>query len=101
MSRIELIYTIALCVVALAVFIYYAILAIKNGWIKKITQTLNDAIRYAEKNIQGKNEKKEYVMKKVEEKCTELGIPYAFIYKLVSKIIDKIIANHNIIDHDK
>lgn len=99
MSKLELIYTIAIAIIALVLVIYYIILAIKNGWIKKITATLNEAIKYAEFNIQGPAEKKKYVLDKVEEKCTELGIPYALISNLINKIIEKIVANHNIIDH--
>lgn len=100
MSKIEMIYTIGLAIVALIVLVYYFVLMIKNGWIKKITMTLNDAIRYAEKNITGKAEKKNYVLSKVEEKCAELGIPYVLIRNLVSKTIERIIGNYNIIDHD-
>lgn len=101
MSKIELIYTIAIAVVVAVILIYYLIVGIKNGWIKKITQTLNESIRYAEKHITGNTEKKKYVMQKVEDKCIELGIPYSFIRNLVSKLIEKIIANYNVIDHDK
>lgn len=100
MSNKELIELIVLACLAAIVVVYFLIMAIKNGWIKKLTKTLNDAIRYADKNIKGPKEKKKYVMDKIEEKCSELGIPYALIYKLVSKLIEKIIADHNIIDHD-
>lgn len=99
MSKLELIETIAIAAVVLVLAVYYLIVGIKNGWVKKITKTAYEAIRYAEENIKGKNEKKKYVMTKVEEKCVELGIPYGLIYNLVSKLIDKIIAHHNVIDH--
>lgn len=100
MSKLELIYTVAISVVVLFLVIYYIILAIKNGWIKKITDTLNTAIRYAEANIKGGAEKKKYVLKQVEDKCVELGIPYGLIKNLINQIITKVIANYNIIDHD-
>ena len=100
MSKLELIYTIAIAVVVLFLVIYYIIMAIKNGWIKKITDTLNEAIRYAEANIKGGAEKKKYVLKQVEDKCVELGIPYGLIKNLINQIITKVIANYNIIDHD-
>ncbi len=100
MSKIEMIYTIAIAVVALVMVIYYIVMAIKNGWIKKITQTLNEAIKYAEANITGGDAKKRYVLKQVENKCTELGIPYMLITKLVSKVIDNVIKNYNIISHE-
>lgn len=100
MSKLELIYTIAIGAVVLFLVIYYIIMAIKNDWIKKITDTLNEAIRYAEANIKGGVEKKKYVLKQVEDKCIELGIPYGLIKNLINQIITKVIANYNIIDHD-
>lgn len=99
MSKIELIYTIAIAIVVLVILIYLIVMAIKNGWIKKVIQTLNNSIKYAENNIKGNVEKKKYVMDKVEEKCTELGIPWFLIRKPVDKLIDKIISNYNVIDH--
>lgn len=99
MSKMELIYTIAIAVVALVVVIYLIVMGIKNGWIKKVIQTLNSSIKYAENNIKGNVEKKKYVMDKVEEKCTELGIPWFLIRKPISKLIDRIIKDYNVIDH--
>jgi len=100
MSKLELIETIVIGAIVLFLLIYYLIKAIKNGWVKKITAVMNESIRYAEKNITGKVEKKRYVMDKIEEECINLGIPYGLIQKLISKLIDKIIANYNVIDHD-
>lgn len=97
MTKLELIELIVIGIIALVLIIYYSILAIKNGWVKKITSTLNEAIKYAEINIEGGDAKKKYVMEKVEEKCEELDIPYVLIRKLLSKLINKIIANYNII----
>lgn len=101
MSKLEMAYTIGLAALVTIVILYFLVLAIKNGWIKKLTQTLNEAIRYADKNIVGPTEKKKYVMETVANKCTELGIPYFLIEKLISKLIEKIIYHHNIIDHDE
>ena len=100
MSKLELMQTIALGVIVLIILIYYLIMAIKNGWVKKLTATLNEAIRYAEKNITGNVEKKKYVMEKIEDKCIELGIPYALIKNVISKLIERIIRDHNVIDHN-
>lgn len=97
MTRLEILELIVLAIIALAVALYYIVKAIRNGWIDKITLTINDAIKYAEENIQGGRAKKDYVLDKVEDKCRELGIPYTLVYKLVSKIIDKVIANYNVI----
>lgn len=97
MSNRDLIELIVYGVIALVIVVYFIIKSIKNGWIQKITMTMNDAIKYAEKNIEGGTAKKEYVLRKVEAKCEELGIPFSLIYKLVNKIIDKVISNYNII----
>lgn len=98
MSKLELVELVILVIVALVLSIYYIVLAIKNGWIKKITLTINESIKYAEENIEGGEEKKKYVFNQVQIKCEELGIPFTFIRNLVSKIIDKIISNYNIIE---
>lgn len=97
MTKLELIELIVLGLVALVLIVYYSIKAIKNGWVQKITSTMNEAIKYAEANITGSKEKKEYVLQKVKEKCEELGIPYTLIESFVSKLINKIIANYNVI----
>ena len=46
MTKLELIELIILIVVAVGLGIYYLIKAIKNGWIQKITTTMNEAIKY-------------------------------------------------------
>ncbi len=97
MTKLELIELIVIAIVILFLAIYYGIKAIRNGWIDKITATINEAIKYAEKNIEGGAAKKAYVMQQVEDKCYELGIPYALVKKLVDKLINKIIANYNIL----
>lgn len=97
MTKLEILELVILGIIALVIALYYLIKAIKNGWIEKITQTINDAIKYAENHIEGGTQKKQYVLSEVEKKCNELGIPYSLIYKLVNKIIDKVISNYNII----
>ncbi len=97
MTKLEILELVILGIIALSIALYYIIKAIRNGWIEKITLTINEAIKYAENNITGSTNKKSYVLEKVQEKCIELGIPYGLIYKLVSKIIDKIISNYNVI----
>ena len=34
-----------------------------------------------------------------EEKCIELGIPWFLIYKVVNRLIEKVVKYHNVIDH--
>ena len=101
MSKLELIYTIIFVILAISVSIYYFVLAIKHGWIKQITQTMNNAIRFAELQEPkwSASKKKSYVLSQIEAKCDELGIPYTLIYRLVNKAIERIVADHNVIDH--
>ena len=99
MSPKEIIELVVISVVVLALVIYYSIKAVKNGWIKKLTKTLNEAMYYADHNITGPAEKKKYVLNKVEEKCIELGIPWFLIYKVVNRLIEKVVKYHNVIDH--
>lgn len=97
MTKLELIELIALAIVVIGLTLYYLVLAIKNGWIKKVAKTMNEAIKYAELNISGGQEKQDYVLKEIEKKCEELGIPFAFIRKLAVKVIKKIISDYNVI----
>lgn len=96
MTKLELIELIIIGVIALFISIYYIIKAIKNKWIGKIADTIKESIKYAEDNVP-KGEKKQYVLDKVEERCAELGVPFGLIKKLISTIIDKIVANYNVI----
>lgn len=97
MTTKELIELIALALFVFIQVVYYSILAIKNGWVKKILKTMNEAIKYAEMTIDSGEKKLEYVLCKVEEKCEELGIPFVFIRKLVKKLINKTIDGYNVI----
>lgn len=97
MTTKELIELIALALFVIIQVVYYSILAIKNHWVKKILETMNEAIKYAEMNIDGGEKKFNYVLTKVEEKCEELGIPFVLIRKLVKKLINKTIEGYNVI----
>lgn len=98
MSTLELIQLIIIAVVALVFLIWFLINAIKNKWITQLIQTVDSAIKEAEeKQIGDGNEKKKYVMNKVEKKCEELKIPYNIISKVVSKLIDITIKHYNVI----
>ena len=43
------------------------------------------------------DKKKEYVLEAVEKECESLGIPFSLLKKLISALIDKIVANYNVI----
>lgn len=99
MTILEIIEFSVLTVVVLSLSIYYIILAIKNKWLKELTHTIDCAIADAEKKFPAGHgeEKKKIVLDAVIKKCEELGIPYHLLQKLISKLIDKIIANYNIV----
>lgn len=100
MSTLEI---IELCIIAVAfitLLIYSIVKCTKNHLFSKILTTIESSIKEAETLFPGTGrgeEKKQYVVSKVEEKCNELGIPYSLLKKLVSIAIDKIIANFNIL----
>lgn len=100
MSPKEIIELVVLSAVVLALAVYYSIKAIKNNWVKKLTNTIEKAIKDAEKKYpdQGSGKQKlEYVMDCVEDECVELGIPYSLLKSLIEKIINTTIAHYNVI----
>lgn len=101
MTTLELVELIVLLVVALALGVFYAFKAIKNGWVSKILSTINDAIKEAEKSGKTGPEKKAYVLQQAEKVCDELKIPYKIIESLVAKIIDNIVKDYNVIAKEK
>lgn len=100
MSVLEI---IELCIIAVAILVigvYCIIMGIKNKWFSKIVDTIKVAIKEAEEKYpeSGSGEKKkEYVLEKVKEKCTELGVPYKLLEKLISMFIDKVVDDYNVI----
>lgn len=97
MSTLELIELILLAVVAIALILFYSYKAIKNGWVKKITDTAKKAIKEAEQSGKSGAEKQAYVLEQVSKKCEELGIPFKLIQSLVIKFIQQVIAGYNTI----
>ena len=96
MSILEIIELIVIAVIVLFLLIYYGIKAIKNHWVDELVMTINDAIKFIEKQSMKGYEKKQYVLQRVQDKCSELNIPYVFIEKLVSRLIDRIVKDHNV-----
>ena len=103
MNKIEIIKTCLLIIIALGIIIYYIIKAIKNKWLQKLTTTIESAIVHAETKFPNGHgeEKLQFVLNTVKEKCNELGIPYSLLYKLIQKLVNTIIANYNIISKKK
>jgi hypothetical protein len=99
MNKLEIIQIIALALIILGLTIYYICKAIKNKWIEKLTDTIKKAIQDAETKFpEGHGQEKlELVLEAVRIKCAELGIPYEMLYKLIRKLVNKIIENYNII----
>ena len=97
MSIKEIIELAVASIVVLVLAVYYIIKAIKNNWLKQITATIEKAIKEAETSGKSGNEKKQLVLDAVQLKCADLGIPYTLLKNLVSKLIDRIIKDYNIL----
>ena len=100
MTVLEIVELVILAVVVVALSIYYLVKAIKNNWLSKIADCVNKAIKEAEKKFTESGsgcKKKEYVLDAVEKECESLGIPYSLLKKLISVLVDKIVANYNVI----
>lgn len=95
MSTLELIELIVIAALIVSLTIFYLIKAIKNKWLSKITEAILKAMKEAEQSGMSGSEKKAYVLKKVEELCIELGIPYSFIKSLIDRFIEKTIKSYN------
>ena len=100
MTTLEIIELVILAIVAIALSVYYIVKAIKNNWLCKIADCVNKAIKEAEEKFTESgngDKKKEYVLEAVEKECESLGIPFGMLKKLISALIDKIVANYNVI----
>lgn len=100
MTKLELIELIVLGIILIAAVIYYVPKAFKEHWFQKITDTAKEGIKEAEEKFPGEghgSEKKNYVLEKVQLKCDELKIPYNLIWKLISKFVDNVIDNYNVL----
>ena len=58
---------------------------------------MKEACKVAEASGKTGSEKKEMVLKAVEAKCGELGIPFKLIHTLICKLIEQIINGYNAI----
>lgn len=100
MTTLEIIELVILAIVVVALSVYYIVKAIKNNWLSKIADCINKAIKEAEEKFTESgngDKKKEYVLEAVKKECESLGIPFSLLKKLISALIDKIVANYNII----
>jgi len=95
MTTLELIELIVLALIVCCLAIYYLVKAIKNHWLSKISSEVFKAMKDAEASSLTGKAKKEYVLERIEKLCSELGIPYAFIKKLIDKLIEKTIKSYN------
>ena len=95
MSELEIIQLCIISAIVLFLVIFYAIKAIKNKWVGKLVSSVKEACKVAEASGKTGSEKKEMVLKAVEAKCGELGIP--FKHTLICKLIEQIINGYNAI----
>lgn len=98
MNTINLIIIVVLALFITILITYYVIKAIKNKWVGEILDVIKTSMKDAETKYEsGQGEqKKEYVLEQVQNKCSELNIPFEFIKKLVSLLINQIIEHYNI-----
>lgn len=97
MDTLDLIKLVATIIIGVGIGLYFLVKAIKNRWLSKLANVINEGVKYAEDNIKGPEAKENYVMQKVEESCSELGIPYGLIKGPVRKLIKLIVAHYNVI----
>lgn len=100
MSILEIIQLCIIGIAVLALAIYIIVMGVKNKWFSKLWDTIKTAIKEAEAlypDSGSGEQKKTYVLEKVEAKCVELGIPYKLLKKLINLAIDKVIDNYNVI----
>ncbi len=95
MTTLEIIFTVVIGLITLILIGYYAIKIIKNNYINKIYDGIVQAMKRAESLSLSGPAKKEYVLNQVKATCKDLDIPYDFIAKLVSKVIENVIKGYN------
>ena len=97
MTTKELIILILLCVAVLFILLVGIYLLIKNKAVKTMYDTIANAMKDAQNLYADNKQKKEYVLKVIDEKCDELNM--GWLYKLFmpvfNKLIDKIKKNFN------
>ena len=99
MSTLEIVELIILIVAALGLGGYYLYKAIKNKWIASLLGTIKTAMKEAEEKWpEGHGEeKKQYVLDALKEKCEELSIPYTLLVTVFEKLIASIVEHWNIL----
>ena len=99
MTTLEIIEFVVICVAFVTLFGIYFYKAIKNKWLGELMNTVEQAMREAEEKWpEGHgDEKREYVLKALEEKCEELHIPYTIMTSLLTKVIAEIVKHWNIL----
>lgn len=100
MDKITVIITLV-CLVAilLAFILYFVVKAIKNKWVTKLYETLKISMKEAEEKYDSGHgdDKKKYVLDAMEKKAEELGIPWKMLVSTISKLINTIISNYNML----
>lgn len=95
MTTLEIIFTAVIGLIALILIGYYAIKIVKNNYINKVYDIIVESMKHIETTNLSGTAKKEYVLNQVKATCKDLDIPYDFIAKLVSKVIENVIKSYN------
>ena len=99
MTTLEIIELTILIVSFITIFGVYLYKAIKNKWLGQLMDTLETAMKIAEEKYPDGHgdEKREYVLSEIKNKCEELSIPYGVMSTLLTKIIAEIVTHWNIL----
>ena len=107
MEVLNTIYLILLIIETVCGLIYAAVKAIKNGNVKQLIQWITDLTPIIKKAIQDAEDKYKsgegldkmtYVLMKVRKACDDLNIDYVKVEEPVKELIDKIIADYNLLE---
>lgn len=99
MSTTEIVELVIITALGAAILFYWIYVAVKNHWVSQILETVKIAMIEAEERWpQGHGEeKKQYVLDAIKEKCESLQIPYSLIVSTISKIITEIVSHWNLL----
>lgn len=99
MSTTEIIELVIITVLGAAILFYWIYVALKNHWLSQIIETVKQAMIEAEEKwpYGHGEEKKQYVLDAIKEKCESLQIPYSLIVTTISKIITEIVSHWNLL----
>lgn len=107
MEVLNTIYLILLIIETIGGLIYAIVKSVKNGNVKQLVQWITDLTPIVKKSIQEAEDKYNsgegidkmtHVLMKVRKACSDLEIDYLKIEEPVKELVDKIIADYNLLE---